>query len=234
MLEDKNGKNKTKKTKPSKKSKAQKQNEAEAADNDEDQENFENEAKEDENTTPMPIDTAGKDLLQVILDKLNAPSAFKKEVPCLVKGDDNKLVESSFKLSTLQSQDLVLVAGSVCKDWSSMNSNRSQLLGRFVLPFATMVGLARFLNPKLFVHECTRQFDTTTLAANMPQHRIHTTLLEPRTFGLPVRRGRSYCALVHRSYTLEQPVENIRKFFTTCDVGCEVFYCATNAEVGAC
>lgn len=99
-----------------------------------------------------------------------------------------------------------------------------------MLPFAAMVGLARFLKPRVFLHGCTRQFDCSTLSANLPEHELHKAILEPAMFGMPVRRGRSYAALIRRDFTLRLGLEHIRKFFTTCDLGSEVFFAASDSE----
>ena len=177
------------------------------------------------------MDSAGKALLNEMLHLLKDKSAFRDSIPCLVIGEDGSLTESSFPFKMLmECGNLLLIAGSVCKDWSSMNAIRAQLLGKFVEPFGAMVALAKILRPKIFVHECTRMFDWTTLEENLPEHNLHSMILDPTMFGMPVKRGRSYCALILKDFTLEAPLDYMRKFYTPCDLGSEVFFVATEKE----
>ena len=81
-----------------------------------------------------PIDCLGKKLLEDMLALMETLEAFCLNVPCLVKGKDGKWVEGALKLTSSQElENLLMVAGSVCKDWSSMNANRSQLLGSWAV-----------------------------------------------------------------------------------------------------
>lgn len=180
----------------------------------------------------VPIDSAGKTLLDELMEILKEPDVFASKIPCQVRNDEGKLVPGFLYFqSLLDMLNVWMVCGSVCKDWSSMNTSRSQLLGRFILPFSIMVGIAHRLQPKVFVHECTRQFDCSTLSENLRSHQIYKTLLEPSMFGWPVKRGRSYAALVRRDHCLLRPITDIRKFFTTCELGGEIFFTASSDEV---
>lgn len=52
---------------------------------------------------------------------------------------------------------LTLVAGSTCKDWSSMGSQKG-FFGPSTIAFIIMACLVRRVRPAVFLHECTRTF----------------------------------------------------------------------------
>ena len=86
---------------------------------------------------------AGELLLQQLMDVMQ-PETF----PPKVKASNGK----TLCLETLaRERKLVIMAGSVCKDWSFMNQNRRELVGQYILPFAVMLSLVRRLCPAVFL-----------------------------------------------------------------------------------
>lgn len=55
------------------------------------------------------------------------------------------------------------MAGTSCTDWSSMGDGKS-LAGNTVLPFAVELQLIKFRRPRVFFHECTRNFKPQILS----------------------------------------------------------------------
>ena len=151
------------------------------------------------------------------------PDKFREKVKCL-----NGKVLNIKELAN--EKKLFVIAGSVCKDWSTMNQSRQQLTGQFILPFALMLGLIRLLNPMLFLHECTRLFRPQILGRHLPLHTIMHTTLEPTDLGFPVRRGRSYSALVGPGYEMVHNVGQLIKLFSPLRLDCGVFWAADNDE----
>ena len=132
------------------------------------------------------------------------PSTF----PPKVKAKDGKVLDLQ-KLAN--EKKLLIMAGSVCKDWSYMNQNRQELVGKYILPFAVMLSLCLRLSPAVFFHECTAAFKPDLLARYLPRHQIMHTILDPVDFGFPVKRGRSYSALVHDKYEIVSQLQHLRR-----------------------
>ena len=179
-------------------------------------------SKKNNKKSQDPANDGGEDLLAAMMMILR-PSAFRRRVMCVGK----KVLDVQ---GLFNCKKLILVAGSVCKDWSSMNQGREQLMGNYILPFGIMLGLARRLSPMLFLHECTKLFQPRVLANFLSDHCLHHTLLDPTDFGFPVKRGRSYSALVHNGYTLTRELSTISKLFVPCQRGCDVFLTAPVEE----
>ena len=165
----------------------------------------------------------GEKLLEDLLKEM-PPESFPEKVQAL---DGQTL-----NLKELRASKLLIVAGSVCKDWSSMNQGRQKLCGNYVLPFAIMLALVRCLDPLAFLHECTRDFQPDKLAKHLPNHNLMSSTLEPECFGFPVKRSRSYSALVSKGYKIVRDADHMRRLFTPTRVDCGVFCMADNLEAG--
>ena len=91
---------------------------------------------------------------------------------------------------------LIMVCGSVCKDFSSMGKGEG-LTGQWVFLTAIMISLCITLQPTILFHECTSRFPfhvfSELLGTNFKDHHC---VLTPVSFGAPVQRTRSYDAIV--------------------------------------
>ena len=114
-----------------------------------------------------------------------------------------------------------------------MNQHRQELNGNFILPFAIMLGLVLALQPAALLHECTQAFRPEILQRFLPDHQLMSTLLDPLDFGFPVRRLRSYSALVHKRFELVIGVDQLRRLFTPTRLHCGIFFQASNEEAAA-
>ncbi|CAE7776792.1 unnamed protein product, partial [Symbiodinium necroappetens] len=185
----------------------------------------------------------GDKLLRDMLCLMETESAWNMKVGCVEKSASGKPAaaaagtENDDTMSLLllrEMPNLFIFAGSVCKDWSTMNRQRQPFTGRYMVPFGIMLGLVRLLSPRIFFHECTRQFRPSLLAKSLPGFQLIHKVLEPIDFGWPGRRGRSYSALLRTADCIVvRDVESIRKFFSPLRVDCGVFFQASEEEVDA-
>eukprot|EP00435_Cladocopium_sp_Y103_P065316 s1023_g27.t1 len=105
------------------------------------------------------------------------------------------MLNSLVSLDSLGDPYLVLVAGSVCKDWSSMGKGEG-FCGKWVLLAALMMALCLHLQPLVFFHECTIRFPFDVFAKILGKtHLPYHTAITPTEFGAPVQRKRSYDAV---------------------------------------
>ncbi|CAE7210122.1 unnamed protein product [Symbiodinium sp. CCMP2592] len=161
-------------------------------------------------------------LVAMLIQQIESESMLKAAV----------MAESSdvVNLRDLASGLLVLVAGSTCRDWSSMGS-RKGFLGDSVLAFAILLAIVRSTRPALFLHECTASFKWAIFAKLLPGYDIAQHYTEPLDFGFPVRRHRSYTALVRAStFQLAFPLSEMHRLFISPAVDCRVFLAASRAE----
>eukprot|EP00435_Cladocopium_sp_Y103_P067517 s638_g30.t1 len=172
-----------------------------------------------------PLKEIGERLLADLLACLEDENVFRQYVP--VMGGKTMQMKNLRQLA----KRLIMMQGSVCKDWSTMNQGRQELLGAYILPFACSLGLARLLTPMCFLHECTRLFRPAILQKVLPEFSLHHSLLDPRDFGFPVRRSRAYSALIRPDYVMTIPSDQIKRLFSPCRLGCGVFFQATDQEV---
>ena len=86
----------------------------------------------------------GQRLLQTLVDLLRDEQAFKPRVGAL----GGNFVHVHKLKKTMERQRSWLVAGSVCKDWSSIGAQQG-LLGQYVVPLACLLGLTNFLSPSV-------------------------------------------------------------------------------------
>lgn len=127
---------------------------------------------------------------------------------------------------------------------SSMGSQKG-FLGHSVLPFAIFIAIVRHVRPKLVIHECTRNFRWKIFRSAeerahgkpadkvFPGYSIHHIFTKPQEYGWPVRRTRSYTAIIHPDLMLSVPVEDMYRLFIfpgpKLDVG--IFLIDDEAEV---
>ena len=168
--------------------------------------------------------SAGDRLLRDLMACL-PPEVYRDTVECL----DGKLLDVTSLQGTAK---LIIVAGSVCKDWSTMNHVRETLTGKYVLPFSIMLGLVRRLQPMMFLHECVRSFRPSLLSRFLPTFTLQHALLEPTFFGFPVKRGRAYSALMRSDYEVVRDIKHIRRLYSSVRLDCGVFWMADEEEAG--
>lgn len=176
----------------------------------------------------------GELLLKDLLKILDDPGAFRQFIPVL----DGRVLALEELTHIARTQKLVMFAGSTCKDWSSMNQFRQELLGSHLLAFACTLGLVRLLMPMTFLHECTRLFKPSILrnALSLPKFGDHHysmahQLLDPRDFAFPVRRSRCYTAMIRDDYEQTLRMADMSKLFSPVRLNCGIFFQASDFEV---
>lgn len=118
---------------------------------------------------------------------------------------------------------LMMVAGSVCKDWSSMGKSQ-QWLGQYAILCAIFIALTRHLQCSLVIHECTARFDYKLLQDLMPGHQDFHTVLSPTNFGCPVSRTRSYDVLLLKGkLKLPKGLRELHKLCVPCTLDAGVW-----------
>lgn len=105
-------------------------------------------------------------------------------------------------------------------------------LGKSLLAFVILVCLVRRWRPSVFIHECTRLFKWTAVEDQdlLPGYVVHSTLVDPTDYGFPIRRSRSYSAIVRNDWVLGAGLENLFRLHisTSLDAGC--FFAAPQLE----
>ena len=138
-------------------------------------------------------------------------------------------------LSELKTYDNVdLFAGSVCKDWSPMSS-QSGFCGKWMPLFGVMIGLIRAIKPRCFFHENSNKFDSSVfeqLLADL-KYELHHEILDPRDFGLPVRRPRAWDCILRPDVALATPLKDIAAFKTPVVLDAGAFLLASEEEAGS-
>ena len=176
----------------------------------------------------------GEKLLHDLLEALENDNVWREYIATC--GGDSVVKMQEIKLL---SEKMLVMAGSVCKDWSSMNQGRKELLGSYVLPFAISLALVRFIQPMAFLHECTRMFKPglfeDTFVNDKPDkfglgYTLTSWLLDPQDFGFPVRRSRVYTCLMRKDYDMTIQKKEIRNLFNPTQLNSAVFFQATDSE----
>ena len=88
-----------------------------------------------------------------------------------------------------------MMCGSVCKDFSSMGK-QAGLSGQWVLLSGIMLALVKKVKPLMLLHECTRTYPFELFEQLLPGYTDFHAILDPVEFGAPVKRSRSYDAVV--------------------------------------
>lgn len=170
----------------------------------------------------------GEQLLQDLMDALDSVEVWRKFVETCGGSRDASVVR--LQDMKLLAERMVFMAGSVCKDFSSMNQGRQELLGSYILPFAVSLALVRYLNPMVFWHECTRLFKPKVFEATLPMFSRTSWLLDPQDFGFPVRRSRVYTALLRDGISAVRDKKDIRNLFSPTRMTSSAFFQATDEE----
>ena len=126
---------------------------------------------------------------------------------------------------------MVIVAGSVCKDFSSMGK-RNGFLGQYVLLCAIFIALCSKTKPVLVVHECTPQFPFSifeeTLGAD--SYTDFHTLLNAADFGIPVQRNRAWDAILNNKWTLPHGLSDLHELSSKCVLDASLWLLAGDDE----
>ncbi len=158
------------------------------------------------------------------MDALDSPEVWRVYVETcgggVVKLADLKLL----------AEKMAMMAGSVCKDFSSMNQGRQELLGSYILPFAVSLAFVRWLQPMVFWHECTRLFKPKVFEYSLPTYSRSSWLLDPQDFGFPVRRSRVYTSLLRAGLDIARDKKDIRSLFSPTRMTSAAFFRATDDE----
>lgn len=124
---------------------------------------------------------------------------------------------------------LWIVAGSVCKDWSSMGSQQG-FTGAYVTLCAIMLAVTKRLQPLCLVHECTRLFPFSVFETVLTNHVDHHMILECQNFGAPVKRGRAYDVIVRKDHILVGGLDSLWRLARRCTLDASVWLQASDAE----
>lgn len=109
---------------------------------------------DDKKDAKAQLKTLGENLLTALMTAMNSyEDLFKQTVECCKHADSGGCL-----LFPENSNDKeYIMAGTSCTDWSSMGTQTS-LAGSTVLPFAIELQIIKRRRPRVFFHECTRNF----------------------------------------------------------------------------
>lgn len=124
---------------------------------------------------------------------------------------------------------LILVAGSVCKDFSSMGKGDG-FMGQYVTLCAIFIALCRKTSPTLVVHECTPRFPFKVFKELLPRYVDHHSILNAHQFGVPVQRNRAWDAIVRKDWVLEQGLHGLHEFSSKCTLDSSFWLQAPSTE----
>ena len=137
------------------------------------------------------------------------------------------------KMTQLASEKIILIAGSVCKDWSTMGKQNG-FNGNFTMLCAVMLAICRRVRPIVFIHECTRLFPYHILEKALKGSTDHHLILDPPNHGAPVRRSRSYDAVIKPGWDIklgrEHAMTDFARLLNKCSLDAGVWLQASQEE----
>ena len=137
---------------------------------------------------------------------------------------------SQVQLASLAREShLMIVAGSVCKDFSTMGA-RKGFLGQYVLLCGIFIALCVRTTPCLVVHECTAKFPYDIFDEILSNYEDHHILLNSSLLGLPVQRNRSWDAIIHKKFRLLHSIRAIHELSMKCVLDSSVWLQASSEE----
>lgn len=122
-----------------------------------------------------------------------------------------------------------LVAGSVCKDYSTMGKQLG-LNGQYVMIAAIMMTVVAFLTPSVFMHECTRRFPNEIFTDILKEFVDFPVILNCPNFGCPVKRSRAYDLVIHKKYFLPDGLSQFHRLATKCTTDAGIWLQADDAQ----
>ena len=137
------------------------------------------------------------------------------------------------KMTQLASEKIILIAGSVCKDWSTMGKQNG-FNGNFTMLCAVMLAIWRRVRPIVFIHECTRLFPYHILEKALKGSTDHHLILDPPNHGAPVRRSRSYDAVIKPGWDIklgrDHAMTDFARLLNKCSLDAGVWLQASQEE----
>lgn len=134
-------------------------------------------------------------------------------------------------------EKLILIAGSVCKDWSTMGKQKG-FNGNFTMLCAVMLAICRRVRPLVFIHECTRLFPFHILEKALKGSTDHHLILDPPNHGAPVRRSRSYDAVIKQGWDIrlgrDHAMADFARLLNKCTLDAGVWLQAPQNEAAGC
>lgn len=124
---------------------------------------------------------------------------------------------------------LMVVAGSVCKDFSSMGKGDG-FLGQYVTLCAIFIALCRKTQPTLIVHERTPRFPFSVFTDLLPNFTDHHSVLNAHQFGVPVQRNRAWDAIVRDDWILPTGFDELHELSSKCSLDCSLWLQAPPEE----
>lgn len=104
--------------------------------------------------------------------------------------------------------------------------------GEWVTLCALMLALAKRVKPMCLFHECTKLFPFEVLQMALAGYTDHHVLSDPSTMGVPVRRCRSYDAVIKHGYEFTGNLQEQMSFFhTQCKLDASVWLQAPPDEI---
>lgn len=119
--------------------------------------------------------------------------------------------------------------GSVCKDWSTMG-NQKGFNGTYVLLCAIMFALVERVKPKALLHECTERFPADIFEQVLNEYTDNHTIMQCANFGAPVKRTRAYDFVVHKSFELQNGLNDLGKLSSKCFLDSSIWLQSSDAE----
>ncbi|CAE7474292.1 unnamed protein product [Symbiodinium microadriaticum] len=139
-----------------------------------------------------------------------------------------RLIEN---IAAASEQVLMIVAGSICKDFSSMGDGK-RLVGKHAILFAIMVAIVRRVKPKCFMHECTSLFPGVHYFRRLlPEYTVVHFVVDPREHGSPTRRKRVYDLCLRADMDLPGGSSDFYRLYASTTTDASVFIGAGDEEV---
>ena len=124
---------------------------------------------------------------------------------------------------------MVIIAGSVCKDFSSMGKGAG-FLGQYVILCAIFISLCYVTKPALVIHECTPRFPFQIFEQTLGTYTEYHTLLNAADFGVPVQRNRGWDAILSNKWTLPRGLCELHELSSKCVLDASLWLLADDDE----
>ena len=124
---------------------------------------------------------------------------------------------------------MVIIAGSVCKDFSSMGKGAG-FLGQYVILCAIFISLCYVTKPALVIHECTPRFPFQIFEQTLGTYTDYHTLLNAADFGVPVQRNRAWDAILSNKWTLPRGLCELHELSSKCVLDASLWLLADDDE----
>eukprot|EP00434_Breviolum_minutum_P036140 symbB.v1.2.032011.t1/scaffold3771.1/size50609/2 len=193
-------------------------------------------AKQDIHDLQQRIGQIGEELLLALVQEMSKKGNLKESVDAMNGKQAIGRVKLTYlvKMTQLASEKIILIAGSVCKDWSTMGKQNG-FNGNFTMLCAVMLAICRRVRPIVFIHECTRLFPYHILEKALKGSTDHHLILDPPNHGAPVRRSRSYDAVIKPGWDIklgrDHAMTDFARLLNKCSLDAGVWLQASQEEV---